>query len=228
MSIAEAFLISFQESLDVLVDGAVSFIPRFVIAVVAFILLWIVAVMLGRLVEQIIASLKLDSVLEGLGAGEPLSRAGYRLNSAAFLGGLVRWFFIVFAFLVAVDILGLQVVSSFLSEIVSDFLPRVIVASLIIVVGAVLGGAAQKVVRGSAQAANMPSASFIGAVAKWAVWIFALIEALETLDILSEFALAFFTGVIAMLALAGGLAFGLGGRDAAAQYIEKLKREMKD
>jgi hypothetical protein len=183
--------------------------------------------MIGKLVEQLIKSLKLDSFLEGLGAGEPLSRAGYKLNMGAFFGGLVRWFFIILALLVAVDILKLTAVSEFLSNVVLSYLPNVVVAAVVIVAAAVLADVAQKVARGSAQAAGMPSAHLIGAVAKWSIWIFAILTALYQLGVAGPLIQTLVTALVAMLALAGGLAFGLGGKDHASAFIERLKRDMK-
>src|SRR5690349_81464 len=107
---AEQSVAAFQTALNTLYGGIALFVPRLIVALVAFIVLWIVAVMLGKLIEQLFKSLKLDSLLEGVGLEEPLSRAGYKLNTGAFFGGLVRWFFIILALLVAVDILQLTAV----------------------------------------------------------------------------------------------------------------------
>jgi hypothetical protein len=224
---AEAGVQAFQTALQTLATGLATFVPRFIVALFSFIVLWIVAIMLGKLVEQVVRSLKLDSLLEGIGAEEPLARAGYKLNTGAFLGGLVRWFFMVLAFLVAVDIMQLTAVSEFLSQVVLYYLPNVIVAALIIIAAAVLADIAQKVVRGSAQAANMPSAHFIGAVAKWSIWIFAILAALFQLGVAGPLIQTLLTAFVAMLALAGGLAFGLGGKDTAADFLQKLKKDLR-
>src|SRR3989338_3145645 len=88
---------SFQQSLQSLLNGVAVFVPKLVVAFIAFIILWVVAVVLGKLVEQVVRSIKVDSLLQGLGAEEAIERAGFKLNSGGFLGGLVRWFFIVVA-----------------------------------------------------------------------------------------------------------------------------------
>jgi small-conductance mechanosensitive channel len=217
---------SFKTAFQTLGTGIAVFVPKFIVALFLFLVLWWVAVALGKLVEQVVRSLKIDSVLEGLGAEEPLSRAGYKVNTGAFIGGLVRWFFIVLALLVAVDILQLTAVSEFLSNVVLNYIPNVIVAAVIIIAAAVLADIAQKVLRASAQAAKMPSAHLIGAIAKWSIWIFALLAAFYQLGIAGPLIQTLLTAFVAMLALAGGLAFGLGGKEHAAQFIEKLKRDM--
>jgi small-conductance mechanosensitive channel len=213
---------SFQE----LWGGVIAFVPKLIIALIIFIVGWVIAVVLGRIVAQIVRSLKVDRALQSLGAEEPLSKAGFRLDSGAFVGGLVRWFFIIIFLVAAVDVLGLNQVNEFLYGVVLLYLPNVIVAALILVVAALLADATKKVVAGSAKAADLPSAEFLGGVAKWAIWIFAILAALSHLGIAGVFAQTLFTGVVAMLAIAGGLAFGLGGKDAAARYIERLRKDI--
>jgi len=216
-----------RDASSALLTGIATFLPRFVVAIFAFVVLWIVAVMIGRLVEQIVRALKIDSLLESLGAEEPVSRAGYKLNTGAFLGGLVQWFFIIIGFLVATNVMQLTAVSDFLSSVVLSYLPNVVVAALIIIAAALLADVSQKVVRGSAQAAGMPSASLIGAVAKWAIWVFAILAALFQLGIAGALIQTVITAFVAMLAIAGGLAFGLGGKEHASEFISKLKRDLK-
>ncbi len=221
-------VLSFQAALETLARGVAIFVPRLIVAAIVFIVLWVVAVTLGKLVEQIIKALKIDQFLQSLGAEEPVERAGFKLDAGAFLGGLVRWFFIIVAFLVAVDILGLTQVSEFLSNVVLSYIPNVIVAAIMLVAAAILADVAQKVVRGSVQAVNVQGAGFAGAVAKWAIWIFAILAALYQLNIVRELINTILTAFVAMLAIAGGLAFGLGGKDAASEFISKLRREMKE
>jgi len=226
MNLGEESILAFEDALNTLATSVAAFIPKLVVALFAFIVLWIVAVMLGKLVEQIVRALKVDSLLEGLGAEEVLTRGGVKLNSGAFLGGLVRWFFIVLALLVAASILELSEVSVFLTSVIT-YIPNVAVAAIIIIAAAVLGDMAQRVSKASAHAARMPAASLIGAIAKWSIWIFGILAALFQLQIAVELLQTLVTAFVAMLALAGGLAFGLGGKEHASEFIEKLKREVR-
>ena len=213
---------SFQQ----LWTGAASFVPRLVVAVVVFIIGWVIAVSIGKVVAQIIRSIKVDRALQNLGVEEPLSRAGFRLDSGAFIGAVVRWFFIIVFLVAAIDVLGLSQVNVFLSDIVLLYLPNVVVAALILVAGALIANAMQKVVAGTAKAAHFPSFGFLGGIAKWSIWIFAILAALFQLGIAGAFVQTLFTAFVAMMALAGGLAFGLGGKEAAARYLEKLREDI--
>ena len=200
--------------------------PRIIVAIVLLIIGWLVGAVLGGIVAQIIRSLRVDKALESLGADELVTRAGFRLDSGAFVGGLVRWFFIITFLLASVNILGLTEVGVFLRDIVLGYLPRVFVASIILLSAAVVADTAQHIVLASSRAAGFRSAGFLGSIAKWSIWIFALLIALPQLGIAQEFSQVLFSGVVAMLAIAGGLAFGLGGKDAAADFIDKLRHDM--
>jgi len=215
-----------QNSFQGLWYGLVSFVPNLLVAIIIFIIGWLIGGVLGRWVAKLIKSLRVDHALAEVGTDDLLERAGFRLDAGAFVGGLVKWFFIVVFLLASVEVLGLSEVTNFLRQVVLGFLPNVIVAALVLVVGAVVAEVIQRLVTGSAMAAGVPSAKLLGGISKWAVWVFALIAALLQLGVAVILLQTIFTGLIAMLALAGGLSFGLGGRDAAGKYLEKLRDEV--
>src|SRR3989344_3085078 len=211
-----------------LLGGVLMFVPKFLFALVVFLIGLFVAVTLGRVVMHAIRSLKIDHVLRSLGMEEYLERAGWKLDSGAFVGGLVRWFFVLVFLLAALDVLELNAVADFLSSVVLTYVPQVIVAALVLLAGAVVGDLAGHLVSGSARAARMPSAGFLGSVARWAIWVFALVAALLQLGLFQELILTVVQAFVFMVAGAGALAFGLGGKDAAARYLEKLRSEMSN
>ena len=218
----DVLIASFQQ----LWGGVVAFVPQLIVALIVFVIGWAIAVAVGKVVEQVIRGLKVDMALRSLGVEDAVSRAGMKMDSGAFVGGLVRWFFILVFLLAAIDVLGLSQVTEFLRTVVLTYIPQVIVAALILVAAALLADLAHNVVSGSAKAAGLPSHGFLGGIAKWAIWIFALMTALYQLGIAGPFVQTLFTAFVAMIALAGGLAFGLGGKDAAAKYIERLRSDI--
>ncbi|HVX90193.1 MAG TPA: hypothetical protein VHC20_00965 [Candidatus Paceibacterota bacterium] len=217
-----------QASFESLLFGLVSFIPNLVVAIIIFVIGWLIGVGIGRVVAQVITALKIDQALRSAGVDRVVERAGFTLNSGAFLGFLVKWFFIVVFLVAALDVLHLTVVTAFLSTVVLGYLPQVIAAVLILLVAAVIAQAAERVVAGSARAAHLTSANLLGSVAKWAIWVFAVLAALDQLEVAPAFVQTLFTGVIVAIALAVGLSFGLGGQVAAARYIEKVREQVKD
>ena len=217
-----------SQSFQNLFYGSVPVIGQLVVAIVIFIVGWLVGVGLGRVVAQIVNSLRVDQALKATGIERVLSRAGFELSSGAFLGFLVKWFFIIVFLVAALDVLHLATVNLFISDVVLGYLPQVIVAVLILLVAAVVADAAERVVVGSAKAASLRAAGFIGKVTRYAIWIFALLAALAQLNVATAVVQTLFTGVVIAVSLAIGLAFGLGGQASAARYLERLQSELKD
>lgn len=219
---ADVLAASFQN----LFYGLVAFVPNLLVAVIIFIIGWLVGAGLGRLVAQVINSLRVDQALKHAGVERVLDRAGFSLNSGAFVGMLVKWFFIIVFLVASLDVLGLTEVTIFLRGVVLSYIPQVIVAVLILLAAAVIAEAVERVVTGAARAANLQAANLLGTLARWAIWIFAILAALDRLGI-SPLVQTLFTGVVVALSLAFGLAFGLGGQAAAAKYLDRVRTEIK-
>jgi hypothetical protein len=212
---------------DVL-NGVVSILPNIIMAVVIILLGWIIGAALSKVIEQLIKSLKLDRALSSAGLEEIVEKGGFKLNSGKFLGELVKWFTIVVFLVTAFELLGLTQVNDFLTGVVIDYIPQVIAAVLILFIAAIVADALRKTVVASAKAANLESANFLGSVTKWSIWIFAGLAALVQLGIGVIFIQTLFTGVVAALALALGIAFGIGGKDAASDAVAKIKDEITE
>lgn len=217
-----------QQSFYNLLWNVVNFLPNLLFAIIIFVIGWFVAVWLGWVVAEAIKALKVDHALRSAGVDEVINRAGYKLNSGSFVGALVKWFVILVFLMASLQVLGLGQVTYFLQQIVIGFLPNVIIAVLILLVAAVLAEVMQGVVVGAARAAGVAGAGFAGAMTRWAIWIFALLAALEQLQIAQGILQTLFTGVVVALALAFGLAFGLGGQESAAKFLDRAREEMRN
>ena len=217
-----------RESFRDIGTGVAEFIPNLVIAIIIFVVGWAIGSLLGHVVSQIIRSLKIDNLLKSARVDDVLKRAGFNLDSGRFLGDLVEWFVIIVFLVASLDVLGLTQVNTFLQQVVLLYLPQVIVAVLILLVAVMIAAAMQRIVVGAAMAAGARHANFLGSVTKCAIWIFAVLMALFQLGIAAPFVQTLFTGVIVALSLGFGLSFGLGGQQAAAGFIDKLREEMKN
>lgn len=214
-----------NQSLLGLTWGLIQFVPNLLVAILIFIIGWVVGAVLGRLVTQVIVAIKLDQALVSAGVDKIVARSGYKLNAGKLIGELVKWFFIIVFLVASLDVLGLTDVTAFLRGVVLTYIPQVIVAVLILLISAVLAEAADRVVSGSARAAGVRSAGLLGTLARWAIWVFAILAALDRLGI-SPLVQTLFTGVVVALALAFGLAFGLGGTKVAERYLDKIEKEI--
>ncbi len=202
--------------------GVVNYLPNLIGAFVVLVIGLIVAAGLGALVEKILEGIRLDTLLEKIGLKPIFERAGLKLRAAYFFGKLVYWF-VVIAFLLAVsDSLQLYALSEFLTSIL-NYLPSVIAAVLIMLAALVLAHFLRRVVTASVMSAKLHSGPFLGTATWWAIVVFGFLTALTQLNIASTIIQTLVTGFIAMLALAGGLAFGLGGKDYANHLLNKLK-----
>lgn len=204
----------------------VQYLPAILAAVIVFVIGWIVGTILYRVVVEVVKVLRIDDALKAAGLNDAAKSAGFSLDIGRFLGTLVMWFIEIVFLVAALDILGLSRVTIFLQQVVLLYLPQVIVAVLILILAAVVAEVVKGIVSGSARAFGAHTGNMAGSVAKWAIWLFAVIAALTQLGIATEMLQTLFTGIIVALALAFGLAFGLGGKEAAASTIARLRSEI--
>lgn len=214
-----------QTSFQGLWDNVITFIPNMAVAILIFIIGWIIAAVVGKSVASILKSLQLDKVLQNVGLEELVSRAGFRLNIGAFIGGLVKWFIIFVFLMAATNVLGLAQVNDFIFKVL-NYLPRIVIASVVLILAAVIADAVYKVITGSAKAIGHSSSFFFGGVAKWTIWVLAIMAALTQLGVAPDIMNGLLNGLMMAVSIGLGLSFGLGGKDAAARFIERLRDDI--
>jgi len=215
------------DSLNSLWLSFVNFLLALLAALIVFIVGWLISVALGKLTSRIIKVIRLDALLAKVGLKKVLAKAKLKLNSGHFFGELVKWFFIVVFLMAAADILKLYQVTEFLRGVLY-YIPNIVVAVIILLSAVIVSNFLKKLVKASVEAAGLEASAFLGSVTKWAVLIFGFIAALIQLGIAVTLIQTLVIGVIGMLALAGGLAFGLGGKDQASRILEKLRKEVSE
>jgi flagellar biosynthesis protein FliQ len=216
----------FNASLQDLWWGFMQFAPKLIIAIIFFIIGWVLGNLVAKAFEQVFSALKIDKFFESIKADDFFRKAGMNLNTGYFIGQLIKWFVIIVFLLPSLNLVGLTSISSFLKDDVLSFLPRVIVAIFILIIASVVSEALSKAVTAGSKAMNLSSANMLGTIVKYSIWIFAFIIALGQLGVATAYMQILFTGIIGMLAIAGALAFGLGGKDAASRFISKVGDEM--
>ncbi|MFH1894648.1 MAG: hypothetical protein ABH813_01990 [Patescibacteria group bacterium] len=211
-------------SLQKLWEGFLSFIPALIVAIVVFIAGWFVAILIGKLITGILKKLKFNKALEKGSWDESLAKANIKVDASEFIGAIVKWILVIVFLQVAVSILGWMQFAGILGSVVA-YLPNVIIATLIFAVTVIIADIVEKVVRVSTERVKIGYGQMISAIVKWAIWIFAIIIILEQLNIGGSIPAIVVQGIVGFFALAGGLAFGLGGRDAAAEIIKDLRQK---
>lgn len=201
------------------------FFPKLIGAIVVLLIGLIIAWLLKSLIIRVCDFLKLDLLAEKLELKQTFKRAGMNLHIGAVLGWIVKWFVVVVFLVAATDILGWKEVTNFLTEVVL-YLPNVIVAVLILLIGILVANFTRNAVKTAVEAVGLESADFLAGISRWSILIFTFMAALVQLQIASDLIRTLFTGLVAMLAIAGGLAFGLGGKDHANRFLSHLRREM--
>lgn len=215
---------SLQSSFYDLWGTVVNFLPELIIAILVLVVGWVLGGVLKGITKKLFKTLHLTSALDKAGVDALSQKAGYNFNPAEFVGSLIKWFVVLVFAVVAFDILNLNQVTAFFTGEILTYIPRVIVAAAILLGAMVLAQLVSASVAGAARAAGFHTADIIASFTKYAILVFAVLAALNQLQIATELVQLLFGGFIFAVSLAFGLAFGLGGKDVAARYLEKMTR----
>lgn len=205
----------------------VNFFPTLLGAILVFILGVLIASVIGKVVERIVRTLRIDGAIERLTISEKLREHGIEITLSSFMGKIFQWFLVLVFLMAATDIIGLDQVTEFLNSVLI-YLPNVVVATIVLTIAFLLGNLMYAIVRSSTKAAGVMSAALLATLIKWAIVTFGLLAALIQLGIATSLVNTLFTGLVAAFSLAIGLAFGLGGRDEAALILKKIREEITD
>lgn len=199
--------------------AAANFLPSLVAAIVIFIVGVIVAAIVRRALLKVLETVRFEGALSNTGIPQALKKAESSLTISSLLGELVRWFIILIFLIPAVDQLGLGAVNEVLRSLLL-YIPNVVVAVIIVAIGSIFAKIGRDFVTATATGVGADLSNMIGEVARWAIIIFSLLAALNQLGVATDLIRIIFTGFVAMIAIAGGLAFGLGGRETAEKLLK--------
>jgi len=216
----------FNVSLQSLWWGFIQFTPKLVLAIVFFVVGWALGSLIAKAFEHVFSALKIDGLFRSVGADDFFRKAGMNLNSGYFVGQVIKWFVIIIFLLPSLNLIGLDYIASFLKDDVLGFLPRVVAAVLVLIIATMVADFLSKTVMAGSRAMNLKSTNMLGSLVKYTIWVFAFIIALGQLGVAEGYMNTLFAGIVGMLALAGALAFGLGGKDAAERLLTKIGEEI--
>jgi hypothetical protein len=187
-------------------QGFLLFLPRLIGAFIVFIAGWLIALLIGKLITEILKKLKLDRFFERTGWKEALEKAEIKVTASQFIGEIFKWILVIVFLFIAVEILGLTQFAEFLKRIVL-WLPNLIVAVAIFVVAIIVADILEKIIRASVKKMELGYGGFFGTLVKGAIYVFAVLAILLQLGVTPQIVNALIFGLIGTISLALGLAF---------------------
>lgn len=198
------------------------YFPKILGALVILIIGLIVSNVIGKVIARLIRFTRIDSLADQVMSNRWPNNPSLRFRFSELIGGVIKWFFYIITFIAVSDALQIPQLTQFLLQ-VTYYLPNVVVAIIIMAIGLIAGRFLYNAITVSANSmVGDPTAKILATIADWAVLVFAGMAALLQLGIAENLIQILFAGIIFMIALAGGLAFGLGGRDRANQLLEQV------
>jgi hypothetical protein len=225
MTIFENWAQALSFSLTDILTRLIAFVPNLVGALLVVVIGWIVASLLEWAIENVLRAIGAQTLFQRVRVEEVLQRAEIKKDTSGLIGSFVKWIILLVSFTAAADILQLAQISEFLNQILS-YVPNVVAAAAILLLGTIFAHFLARVVRSSIVAAQLSFGDAAAAITKYSILVFTIIAALVQLGIAEALLQTLFTGLVAMLAIAGGLAFGLGGQSAAKDVIETVRKEV--
>jgi len=208
----------------------IAFIADLLLAVIVFIIGYLISIGIGRLIAELLKSVKFNKLFEKEGWKTALQRANIDANPSEFIGAIFKWVFVIVSSLIAVDILGLKAFAGLLTQVL-DYLPNVVVAVLVFVAVIIISDIVEKVVRAAVERLKVGSGYLASSIVKWAIWIFTFLLILDLILPASLLIKTLYTsivyGIVGALALGVGLAIGLGGKETAGKIISDMYRKLE-
>ena len=209
----------------------VIFVANVILAIVIFIIGYLISIGIGRLISEILKSVKFNRLFEKEGWRKALQRANIEVNPSEFVGAIFKWVFVIVSLLIAVDVLKLTSFAGFLSKVL-DYIPNVIVAVLVFIVAIVISDIVEKVVRVAVERLKVGYGYLAASIVKWAIWVFTFFLILGQLLPNNALVVTLYSGIVygivGALALGFGLAIGLGGKDTAGKFISDMYRKIEE
>jgi hypothetical protein len=194
-------------------------IPRIIGFLIILVIGWIIAGLIGTAVAAILRAIKFNVLAQRAGVQGFVHNMGLRTDPSGLLADIVKWFVRLIVLVVAFDALGLPAVSSIFQQFLL-WIPNLVVAVVVLVIAGLAANALGDLVRGSTAQAGFSNPDLLATITRVAVWAFGIVVAVNQIGIAQTLVNTLFMGFVGALALAAGLAFGLGGRETAGQIVQ--------
>ena len=209
-----AIMSSVAAALALLLGG----IPKVIGFLVILLIGWFIASALAKVVSTVLRSVRFNDLAQRAGLSGFVQRMGLQTDAAGFVALVAKWFVRLIVLVTAFDALGLLAVSQILQQLLL-WLPNLVVALVVLVIGGLAAGALAGLVRGATAESGLGNPDLLATIVRVAVWAFAIVVAVNQIGVAATLVNTLFMATVGALALALGLAFGLGGRETAAQVV---------
>lgn len=199
----------------------VNYIPNLFGGIIIFLIGFVLASLLKRILLTLLSFFKLAQILQKM---RLMNKNEVKVWEEV-LAEVLRWTTVVLFLVPALEVLGLSRATTVLNQFLF-YLPNVIIAVIIGFIGLIASNLVADLVRQSIGSVDISSARTLSLFSKWVIVIFTVLIVMNQLGVAQDLIRILFTGIVAMIALAGGLAFGLGGRDAAKTTIEQVMKKL--
>jgi Mechanosensitive ion channel, conserved TM helix len=218
---------AFVEPLEEFLKEVGSFLPHLLAMVVIIIVGLLSAWVVNFLIFRLLKTVKFDQVCGRTGFAQALSKGGVRETPSNFISRMIYWAILLVFLMFGLGALELKAVDQFVSQAFA-YLPHLLVAITILIVGFILGNFFGRATLIAAVNAQMVQARFLARGVRLAVILFALAMAFEQMGIATAIIVAAFSIAFGGVVLALAIAFGLGAKDAAKEFIEKRLRKEQE
>lgn len=198
------------------------YVPEILGAIVVILVGVLVAWAVKTVIVKLLGYVKVKPYTDAIGLNKVFKG---KTDLVELLGDLAKWIVVIVFLIPALNILGLADVKELVQEVL-NYVPAVLKAAVIVVVGTIVADLAARAVEAATQTIGAKTAAIAADIVRWAIIVFVALAALSQLGIATGLIETLVTGAIALIALAGGLAFGLGGQDAARDVIERLRKNL--
>jgi hypothetical protein len=199
-------------------------VPKILAFIVILVVGWFVASLIAKAVAALLRAVHFNDLAQRSGFAGFVQKMGVDGDASGFLASVAKWFVRLIALVVAFDALGLPAVSDVLRQLLL-WLPNLVVALVVLVIGGLAANALSRLVRGATAQGGFANPDLLGKVAAAAVWAFAIVVAVNQIGIATEIVNTLMMATVGAIALALGLAFGLGGRETAAEILQKWRSD---
>lgn len=222
-----------KEHLQILLESTQHFlneiamaVPQIIGALLVLLIGWLIAKFIKKVAIKLLKVVRLNWLTEKSGIDKFLKDGGLKITATDLIGSLIYWIIMLIVIMSALNILQLTIAEDLFGQIIL-YIPNIIISILILLIGSYAAKFVSQAITVSLINMNENSAQLIGKISYYAIIVLTVFIVLSQLNIAENIVTIAFLLIFGAFCLAFGLAFGLGGKEYAADLLKKLKEKGK-